>query len=445
MNAPLQFLPDIAEKPVKIPVDAYISSTYVQEERDRLWRRTWQVACRAEEIPKIGDYATYDILDDSVTIVRSSANEIKAYHNVCQHRGRRLTEGCGHAKRLSCKFHGWKWRLDGSLAEAIRGDAYGDLLAAGEFNLKSVDVETWGGFVFINMDPKCEPLAQFLGEAKTMLDPFDLEGMRYRWRQWIKFPCNWKVAMEAFNEGYHLQGTHPQLARGSLSPTWTRPAGLHACFGSLDGGNFGGATSGVGGSADLRIALAETLNQIWAEINAITTPTMIDVANRLVEELPEGTSNEDVLMHFLTRSIEEDAKLGVQWPEVDPAHFASAGIGWHVFPNTAIVHGPTFALCYRARPDGYDPDRCIFEAYALQRFPTGEEYRPENLHKPEMDEESWRKVLCQDFGNMGEVQSGMKSLGFAGPRPHPAEERTIINFHRSLAKFMDRGEPVRVT
>lgn len=177
-------------------------------------------------------------------------------------------------------------------------------------------------------------------------------------------------------------------------------------------------------------------------MNAITTPTLLSVANRPADELPEGLPAGDVLAHFMKRAIEEDARQGVRWPSIDPVHFAAAGLGWHVFPNTVIVHGPTFALCDRVRPDGYNPDSCLFEAFALERFPEGKEPKPDNLHRPALTEENWRKILSQDFANMGEVQRGMKSMGFGGPRPHPAEERTVINFHRSLAAYMGQGAPV---
>ncbi len=86
------------EAPVLISTEAYLSEDYARAERDALWRKVWQLACRVEEIPNIGDYVTYDILDDSIIIVRTAADTICAYHNGCQHRGRRLTEGCGHAK-----------------------------------------------------------------------------------------------------------------------------------------------------------------------------------------------------------------------------------------------------------------------------------------------------------------------------------------------------------
>lgn len=430
-----------ADDPVMIPTQAYLSADYARAERDRLWRKVWQMACREEEIPEVGDYYTYDILDDSIIVVRTAPDKIAAFHNVCMHRGRRLTEGCGRAKRFLCRFHAWSWNLDGSNAGVTRREGYGGKLDPEDIRLREVRVDTWAGYVFVNMDPDCEPLDQFLGEAKRMLDPFRLDLMRYRWRRWLNFPCNWKVAIEAFNEGYHVLGTHPQITRFSPKPTYSVAHGQHAMFGSAAKEGVGGATGGAAGAADMRIGLAHSLNQLWDEVNGTATQTMVDVANRLVDELPEGTPAAEVQAHFMKRTIEEDAKLGIEWPQIDPDHFVAAGTDWHVFPNTVIIQGPTFALCYRARPSAnYDPDSCIFEVYTLQRFPEGQEPRPENLYTPEVTEENYRKVLCQDFSNMGEVQKGMKSMAFAGARPHPVEEQAVINFHRQLAAYMGEGD-----
>ena len=100
-----------------VPKDAYLSPRFARLEADKLWPRTWQVACRLEEIPQVGDFVTYDILEESIVVVRTSAQQIKAYFNVCQHRGRRLTEGCGRTNVLRCKYHGWTWKLDGAIAK----------------------------------------------------------------------------------------------------------------------------------------------------------------------------------------------------------------------------------------------------------------------------------------------------------------------------------------
>lgn len=426
---------------VILSTEPYLCPDYARAERDKLWRKVWQVACREEEIPNVGDYITYDILDDSIIVTRVTEDRIAAYHNACLHRGRRLTEGCGHAKRFVCKFHGWTWDNKGRNVGVTRKDGYGDTLSRDDIRLREVKVGTWGGWVFINMDSECEPLEQFLSPAKEMLDCYEFHQMRYRWRQWLTFPCNWKVAIEAFNEGYHVPGTHPQLAVFSDKPTWSKARGIHGNFGALQREGVGGASSGAAGAPDMRIGLAVSLNQIWEEVNATTTQTMVDVANGLVDELPEGTPPGEVQMHFMKRVIEEDAKRGVTWPKLDPAHIAETGNDWHIFPNTVFIQGPTFALCYRARPNGYDPESCIFEVYTLERFPEGQEPKPDNVHKQEITEENWRKVLCQDFSNMAEVQRGMKSMGFPGARPHPLEEQPIVNFHRMLARYMGSGEP----
>jgi phenylpropionate dioxygenase-like ring-hydroxylating dioxygenase large terminal subunit len=436
---------DSLSQPVRIGKEAYVSPEYAKAEGDLLWAKVWQVACRAEEIEKVGDFVTYDIMDESIIVVRTAENKIAAWHNVCQHRGRRLTKDCGNAKGFVCPFHAWSWSLEGKCLGMVRGDAWGDALTPEDVPLKGVQVDTWGGWVFVCMDPNAGPLRDYLEPAATMLDPFQLEAMRYRWRQWLTFPCNWKVAIEAFNEGYHVAGTHPQLTRYSPKPTWSDGRGIHGVFGSAAAEGTGGATAGASGATDMRVGLATSLNQLWDEVNGTTTESMVRVANLLVDELPEGTPAGAVQMHLMKRTIEEDAKRGVMWPQIDPAHFAAAGNVWHIFPNTVVIQGPTFALCYRARPDGTNPDSCIFEVYTLERFPEGQEPRSENLRKQEITEANWRKVLCQDFSNMEAMQQGIKSSGFTGAKPSPFEERAIVNFHRVLSDYLGANGPQPIT
>ncbi|TAL04267.1 MAG: aromatic ring-hydroxylating dioxygenase subunit alpha [Rhodospirillaceae bacterium] len=429
------------EKAVIIGTEAYHSEAYAREENEKLWGKVWQVACRVEEIPKVGDYVTYDILEESIIVVRVTPDRIAAYYNVCQHRGRRLTKGCGHAKGFVCGFHAWKWNLEGENIDALCRDEWGGALTDENLRLPQVKLDTWGGYVFINMDPNCESLHSYLEPAVSVLNPFQLEKMRYAWRKWLYFPCNWKTALEAFMEGYHVLGTHPQLTRwGGAGLTWSKEYGRHGAFGAKTTGGFGGSTSKVF-TSDVRKALAESLTEMWAELRASTTQTIVDVANRLVDELPENTPSDQVMRHLMTRAMEIDAARGVIWPKVDPKTLTDAGNGWNIFPNTNILPGLTTALCYRARPHGYDPDSCIFEVYVLERFPEGQEPKTENIYEPEMTREKWLQVLMQDFGNMQEVHAGMKSRGFRGCRPNPIQERIVINFHETLAKYMGRGAP----
>jgi phenylpropionate dioxygenase-like ring-hydroxylating dioxygenase large terminal subunit len=441
MNAPTTMERPLVERAVRIGAEAYVSEHYARQEADKLWNKVWQVACREEELEKPGDFVTYNIIDESIVVVRAADGGLRAFHNQCRHRGRRLTEGCGNKKRFVCPFHAWAWDLEGRNIAITRGDAWGEAISGEDVPLLGVQVDTWGGWVFVNMDERAKPLAEYLGKVGEMLAPFEFENMRYRWRQWLHFPCNWKVAIEAFNEGYHVAGTHPQLTKFSPKPTWSDAWGIHGVFGSKAAEGSGGATAGASGAADMREGLKHSLNQLWEEVNATTTQTMVDVANRLPVELPQGTPAHEVQMHLMKRTMEEDARRGVAWPQVDPAHFAKCGNVVHIFPNTVVIHGPVFALCYRARPDGIDPNRCIFEVYTLEKYPEGGEPRPENLHKPEITEENWKKVLCQDFSNMEAVQQGLRAKHFPGMLPSPVEERAIINFHGVLASYMGTGAP----
>jgi hypothetical protein len=109
-----------------------------------------------------------------------------------------------------------------------------------------------------------------------------------------------------------------------------------------------------------------------------------------------------------------------------------------------ILQGNVFALCYRTRPYGADPNKCIYEAFAIERFPEGQEPKTEWIYAAPDDEQEWRKVLTQDFSNMRGVQKGMKSRGFRGPLPNPQQERKVTNFHRNLAKYMGTGAPRRI-
>jgi len=238
----------VLDRPCIIPVEAYTSEAYARAENEKLWPKVWQVACRVEEIPNVGDYVTYDILDESIIVVRSAPEKISAYYNVCQHRGRRLAEGCGQTKRFVCRFHGWSWNLKGENTFVLDPQDWGKCLTPENLHLKEVKVDTWGGWVWINMDPDSESLKDYLEPAVSMLNPFELEKMRYRWRKWLYFPSNWKVALEAFNESYHTDASHPQITRFGSVAYWCKAenhCAWHGAAGARDQ-HVRGGVAGLG-------------------------------------------------------------------------------------------------------------------------------------------------------------------------------------------------------
>ena len=436
--------------PVTIGVNAYISPEYARAERDKLWRKVWQQVGRVEELPEVGSYLTYDILDDSIIVVRTGADEFKAHHNVCMHRGRRLVDmpqgaknACGRARKsFVCGFHGWTYGLDGACIHVPERQDWQDALTPQNTHLGEVNVDSWGGWIWINMDPDCEPLRDYLEPAAGMLEPFGLQNMRCKWRKWLHFECNWKIAMEAFNETYHVATTHPQFNKFGEFRGWARAQGKHSNIGYDAPEDMEETRSKIrlGTGTDARISTAEMQLYTLQETNATTTQTLVDAALRLVDELPEDTPPDKVLEHWLSSARRDDAARGVIWPTIDPDVLGKSGTAWQIFPNFQIGQGLTSALCYSARPYGYDPDKCIFEVAVYELFPKGEEPQTEWEYTP-ADDPRWLSVLPQDFSNMAAVQRGMKSFAFPGTKPNPYRERSTANLHRQLAKYMGTGEP----
>jgi len=443
---------DLAE-PLTFPVDAHISAEYARAEGERLWSKVWQHAGRVEEIPEVGDYLTYDVGADSILIVRSAPHTIKAFHNVCSHRGRQLVSAkpgahCAHGRKngFVCGFHGWRYDLNGTCTFKLDESDWKGKLSDERTRLSEVKVDTWGGWIFINMDPQCGSLREYLEPAASILDPFELQKMRYKWRQWVIFDCNWKTAIEAFMEPYHVAGTHTQMLKHGQYYAYSKAHGLHGVSGFDERDpalkmKQSSTITRAGKGKDPRISTYELQHEIYTTVNnASTTETLVAAAKRLVDELPEGTPADQVIKHWLARARADDAARGVTWPTITAEQMAEAGLAWSVFPNMGILHGITFALCYRVRPYGDTPHKCIFESYAIERYPEGGEPKTEWVYA-EATAEKWGLVLSQDFSNMAAVQKGMRSRGFRGTLPNPHQERKVTNFHRNLAKFMGTGAP----
>lgn len=440
-------VPDL-EKCLTIGPEAYVSREYALAEVDRLWRKVWLQAGRVEDLPNVGDFITYTIIDDSVIILRTGPDRLSAFHNVCPHRGRRLIDtppgqrnARGSRKNIVCGYHGWTFDLAGRNIYVEHKDDWQPCLSEERAGLGKVQVDTWGGWIWINLDPNAGPLADYLAPAAELLEPYELHNMRPRWRRWVEFGCNWKVAMEAFAETYHVSTTHPEFNAFAQFRGWARNQGLHSNIGyeAPKGLEEDSGKLRVGGGGDPRISTEEMQLFTWENANTNTTMTLVEAAKRLKEELPEGTPAAEVSRHWIASARAADEKRGVFWPNVDPLHTAKAGTAWQIFPNFQIGHAVNNMLCYQARPVAAgDPDRCIFEAAVYELWPKGEEPATEWEYTPT---DQWPPVLQQDFNNMAAVQAGMKNVGFRGAQPNPYMERSIANLHWNLSRFVGMGAP----
>jgi len=194
-----------------IPTARYVDPDFAQLEREHLWNRVRQIAGREEQIADPGDVFEYEIGLVSILIVRGEDGELAAMRNACRHRGTKLAvgrtsvDGC-----LRCPYHGWEYGLDGALVTVVDREDFGAALPEG-LRLGPVRLETFGGFVFVNLDPEAMPLRQFLGPLCNLLAPYRLEDMRLRLARTTVLPANWKTVIDAFNEGYHVQALHRQI------------------------------------------------------------------------------------------------------------------------------------------------------------------------------------------------------------------------------------------
>ena len=433
-----------------LPKDAYLSKDFLRLENERMWPRVWQIACRVEELSGVGDYVTYDIADESIIVVRQTTDRIRAYHNTCSHRGRQLIEGAGRTSQFYCKYHGWRYNLDGQCTHVQDREDFSAsaCFSDPELRLKEVRVDTWAGFVFINMDPDAEPLQTFIAPLPEFLDCFEMDTWRYRWYKTTILPCNWKVALEGFNESYHVAATHPQLLQhmgDDVTRSYTY--GRHGMYLYPPERVPLGAPSPKTGKpvpSDLRPGIVRHFNELNDTLKAMYTERSVWAVSRLMDEVRPDAPVEEVYARMFQFQKEAAEATGAGWPDISVEQIMRAGTNWHLFPNHVFLQLVDGSIAYRARPNGGDPDSCIFDMWSLVRYSPGAEPPLKREFYPDWREntvENFCYILSQDFQNFGAVQRGMKSRGFPGARPNPIQELPVIHFHKVLADYMGVAAP----
>jgi phenylpropionate dioxygenase-like ring-hydroxylating dioxygenase large terminal subunit len=203
--------PDLGTGPV--PIEPYISRAYFEREQALIFRKVWLNVGRVEQLPKPGDYLVRElaVCNTSVLIVRGKDGVVRAFHNMCTHRGNKLApDTSGNCAGLfTCKFHGWAFGLDGSLRHISDEESFFNL-NPDALGLTPIAVDTWEGFIFINMNPQPgETLTEYLGELGAGLAgyPFSTLGAtRFAWNAEVR--ANWKVLKDAFQEVWHIPTLH---------------------------------------------------------------------------------------------------------------------------------------------------------------------------------------------------------------------------------------------
>ena len=432
--APSALTGEHAEYLGSAPLEAsrYTSDEFFEREVHRLWPKVWQMACREEDIPETGDVCVYDIVGKSFLVTRVADDEIRAYYNVCLHRGRKLRTESGQTEDFRCPFHGFTWHLDGRIKSVpCRWDF--EHLSDEKLRLPEASVETWGGFVFINMDPDAPSLADYLGPLPAHFERWRLEDC-YKAAHVAKvIRCNWKVAMEAFMESYHVIATHPQIL-----PVIADANAQYDILGRHVNRNltaFAAPSPHLGQSVSEEEVLRGMLS-LWGKPGS-------------ADELLDGDGNTEPrrILGALNRQS-FDRHYGGDHSAVTDAETLDALV-YNVFPNFSPWAGFAPNIVYRWRPHGRRVDECVMEVMILKRV-------PENSAKPRGvpvhwlgEDESWSAaselpilgpVIDQDMSNMPYVQEGLVASANDEVQLGNYQELRIRHFHRTLDEYLAAQE-----
>ncbi len=416
-----------------VPRARYTSPEFAAWEFERLWSRVWQVACREEEVAEVGDYCEYRIGDQSILVVRSGPDDVRAFHNTCLHRGTRLAEGTGRLADgcIRCRFHAWRYALDGTLVEVVDAHEFDPLPA--DTALPAVSVGRWGGFVWVCPDPHAPPLADYLDPLPALLAPYHLDRFRIRTYLSTVLPANWKVAVDAFNEGYHVQGTHPQLLPWTDDVNLEYEAlGIHSHYGRLPNSRRELRPSPRLGLTEGEYDEGEILENFVGGLGGL----FYKEERALVEEIRAMPMDGATMLSryqkgrrdlLARRGVDVEAFADDQLTSADDVFF---------FPNVVGPVYPGIAILFRVRPNGTDPDSCIKDTWFLEWPQDGAPpRRATRRFYADWTERDWGEITNQDYANMEHVQSGMKS---PGPpfRLNRRQESNVLHMNRMIDRYL---------
>ena len=197
-----------------LPAWLYHDPEYFRVEMERVIRPSWQIVCHVSDIPGAGDWHGLDYLGESVIVVRGDDDVVRAFTNVCRHRGSKLVDGVsGCAKKLVCPYHAWTYALDGRLT-GVPGKSEYPTLDMSRSGLIPVDLEIWHGFVFVRLEPEGPSVAAMMAPYEAMVAPYRFENLQALGRVTLRpRSVNWKNVADNYSDGLHIPVAHPGLTR----------------------------------------------------------------------------------------------------------------------------------------------------------------------------------------------------------------------------------------
>lgn len=407
----------------EVDIARYTSRAYHELESELLWPSTWQMACRVEHIPNIGDYHVYEICDLSIIVVRAENNEIRAFHNSCLHRGTTLAAGSGNTAMFKCPFHGFTWGIDGR----FRGmPAQWDFphIDRENFGLPEAAVAVWGGFVMVNPDHEAQPFEEYAAPLTEHFKPYPLEDRFVAYHACQVVDANWKTTQEAFLEGYHVSTTHPHTLRFAND--------LDCAYDVL-GENV----------SRLLQALAVPATHLVGEVPdtemATTMQKMLPLQDR--REVPQDVNARAWLAERFRDSFSKRWRCDLS--QASQAELLDS-IQYFMFPNFAPWGGYAIPITYRFRPWADDPNQSLMEVLLLHPLPQDGIFQTAEPHWLEKGE-SWSHapgfaglgiVIDQDIDNLPKIQKGLRAARHKSITLSDYQEIRIRHFHKRLNQVL---------
>lgn len=423
---------DFATTPVA--ASRYTSIDFFQREVAAVWHRTWQFACREDQILETGDSFIFEVAGRSAIIVRQVDGSLKALRNACLHRGRKLMTENGRKTQFKCPYHGFAWHLNGSFAHNPSPWDFPQIDEAC-FALPELAVDSWAGFVFVNFDKTAPPLASVIDPLPAHFARWDMANCVQTAHVGKIVPANWKAAVEAFLESFHVTTTHPQLTpyTGDANSQYDILSD-HVC-------RFITPLGTPSPLIDSTSFTPEKLIDHWFK-NGSRAGNVDDENAPRPGEAPRA---------FAARLARRNwaGKTGRDMSAVTTTELIDA-ISYNMFPAFSVWGGYGSHIGYRWRPWEGRPDRTLMEVF-LWVTPPAERPRPAPAaFRLLAEEQSWTEaselgylgsVYDQDQVNLRPVQQGLEAMGDDGVLTFSryAESR-CRNLHRMIDRYIEAHE-----
>ena len=431
-----------------IPGARYTSKEFFEQEWEGMWTKVWLLLGREAEIPNHGDWQMEEVGPEEILMVRQKDGGVKAFYNVCQHRANPLVDGPkGHVlRRFVCKYHSWAFLPDGTLNFAPDKEDFPEGNPCGKVRLQELRCETFAGFIFVNMDPDCKGLREFLGPIWEDWEKRDIHTWKRTMANTMWLPCNWKVVLDNFNESYHVPTVHMRATpdtdrkkiRGNIDTYFKETKFDLSEEGHnrmvMKGGYGVGSTDEDGNIID---PLATQL-KYW-EINPAE-----------FKGRPEDTRE---ALQKAKRKLGPDRGY-THYDRIPDEQFTDA-FHYTLFPNFAVSVWSDGFHFLRARPHRSDPEQCLFdnwwysspaslkETATMQRGNNAGQANDQGEVEVTMlqyPEDSIGPAIEEDVAVFVTQQRGFRSRGFKGVYLSNQEKR-IRRYHELIDDYIDGDLP----